>query len=210
MRLALAAALCLALVTPAAAEQWQHEDGSTPTAWFDNGAAQFQFACRGGSLAMGFWVRKPAASVAGADAFSIAITPDPAPGSVLSQSADTSFAQDMPLIHLDGSAVIVRGPVARQWARIAQNARENIRVAFVRTTGSGVEEIDGRLFEEAGAKAVLDIVPVARLQDDVVDPGKPQKPAQEQARGSGPDDGDLSVRFHGDPLRLRRISAAAA
>lgn len=155
MRLALTAALCLAFVTPATAEQWRFEGGATPIAWFDNGAAQFQFACRGGSLAMGFWVKKPEAQVARATALSVAITPDPAPGSAVSQSPNTSFAQDMPLIHLDGSSVIVRGPVARQWARITQNARENIRVAFVLVTGSGVEGMDANVFGAKGSKTMI-------------------------------------------------------
>ncbi|ODT78554.1 MAG: hypothetical protein ABS76_23705 [Pelagibacterium sp. SCN 64-44] len=156
MRLVLATAFCLALVVPAtSAEQWRYEGGATPIAWFDNGVAQFQFACRGGSLAMGFWVKNPHASLAGAGSISIAITPDAAVGSVVSQSANTSFAQDMPLVHLDGSSVIVRGPVARQWARIAQQARETMRVAFVRMTGSGVEAVDANMFGAKGSKSAI-------------------------------------------------------
>ncbi len=37
--------------------------------------------------------------------------------------AGASFAQDMPLIHSDGTSMIIRGPVARNWARIAQKAK---------------------------------------------------------------------------------------
>lgn len=157
MRLLLTAALCLALVAPAAAEQWRYEGGATPIAWFDNGDAQFQFACRGEALAMGFWVKKPDASLAAAASTSIAITPDAAAGSAVA-SGNTSFAQDMPLVHLDGSSVIVRGPVARQWARIAQNARETIRVAFVRVQGSGVEALDANVFGAKGSKTMIDRV----------------------------------------------------
>ena len=51
------------------------------------------------------------------------------------------FAPDMPLIHSDGSSVIVRGPVARQWAKIAQGARATIRVAYVRPKASGGLEV---------------------------------------------------------------------
>ncbi len=156
MRIVLAAAFCLALIAPATAEQWRYEGGATPIAWFDNGAAQFQFACRGGSLTMGFWVRKPDARLAGASAISVAITPDAAAGSAVSQAGNTSFAQDMPMVHLDGSSVIVRGPVARQWARIAQQARDTIRVAFVRVkSGGGVEGIDANIFGAKGSKTMI-------------------------------------------------------
>src|SRR6218665_3583477 len=107
MRTLLAAAFSLLLVMPALAETWNYEGGATPIAWFDNGDAQFQFACRGGQLAMGFWVRNPADTVAKATSMSLAITADPATGSTVSRSNGTSFAQDMPLVHLDGASVIV-------------------------------------------------------------------------------------------------------
>lgn len=155
MRKTLIAALCLLVVGPAAAEQWQYEGGATPIAWFDNGDAQFQFACRGGQLAMGFWVRKPEASVARATTISLAITPDPAPSRKVSNASGTSFAQDMPVIDLDGASVIVRGPVARQWARIAQGARAELRVAFVRQVGQGLEVFDSNLFGAKGSKTMI-------------------------------------------------------
>jgi len=155
MRMLVTAALCLALIVPAAAEQWRYEGGATPIAWFDNGDTQFQFACRGGTLTMSFWVRKPDASIADANAISLAITPDPASGAA-PLAGNTSFAQDMPLVHLDGSSVIVRGPVARQWARIAQNARETIWVAFVRVKSSGsFEPVDASSFGTVGSKAMI-------------------------------------------------------
>lgn len=155
MRLALALSLCLVFSAPAAAEQWRYEGGATPIAWLDNGEAQFQFACRGGTLTMGFWVKKPDTSLGNASAISVAITPDAAAGSAVRQENGTSFAQDMPLVHLDGSSVIVRGPVARQWARIAQNARDTIRVAFVRMKGSAVEAIDANHFGARGSKSAI-------------------------------------------------------
>ena len=155
MRKRLAALFCLVLMTPVAAAQWQYEGGATPIAWFDNGDAQFQFACRGGQLAMGFWVRKPAEAVSQAATMSVAITPDPAAGSKVTSAADTSFAQDMPMVHLDGASVIVRGPVARQWARIAQGAGENMRVAFVRLAGSGLEAFDANVFGAKGSKSTI-------------------------------------------------------
>lgn len=155
MRLLLTTAICLALIAPVAAEQWRYEGGATPIAYIDNDEAQFQFACRGGVLAMGFWVRKPDKVIAAGLATSAAITPD---ASALSAplSGNTSFAQDMPLVHLDGSSVVVRGPVARQWARIAQNARETIRVAFVRPKGGGgFEAIDPNMFGARGSKSAI-------------------------------------------------------
>ena len=53
------------LATAASAQEWTFEDLDIPIAYFDNGAAQFQFACRGGDLTMGFWVRAPHQQVAG-------------------------------------------------------------------------------------------------------------------------------------------------
>ena len=135
------------LASTASAEEWSFEGGGTPIAYVDNGAAQFQFACRGGDLAMGFWVRAPHKQVAGAAAMHVAITPDPPAGG-------TSFAQEIPLIHSDGSSVIVRGPVARQWAAIAQRAKQNIRVAYVRT-GGGRETLDSNDFGAKGSSAAI-------------------------------------------------------
>src|SRR5690606_191150 len=114
-----------------------------PIAWADNGAAQFQFACRGGDLAMGYWVRQPHKAVAGSGTMSVAIAPD-AGGAV--------FAQDMPMIHADGSSVIVRGPVARAWARIAQRARSTLRLSFVRAGG---EQLDGNEFGAGGSSSAI-------------------------------------------------------
>ncbi|WP_127753324.1 hypothetical protein [Devosia sp. 1566] len=155
MRKALFAVLGLLLVTSAGAAEWKYEGGNVPIAWFDNGDAQFQFACRGGQLAMGFWVRKPDAAVAGSTALSLAITPDPAEGSKVTGGAGTSFAQDMPLVHSDGSSVIVRGPVARQWAKIAQGARDRIRVAYVRPAGSGLDVFDTNVFGAKGSSGAI-------------------------------------------------------
>ncbi|KKB09661.1 hypothetical protein [Devosia chinhatensis] len=155
MKIVLLAATLALCASPALADQWRYEGGKTPIAWFDNGDAQFQFACRGGALAMGFWVRKPDASLANANAISVAIAPDTASGSAIARSGNVSFAQDMPLVHLDGSSVVVRGPVARQWARIAQNAMDNMQVAFVRSTASGVEAIDANAFGAKGSKSTI-------------------------------------------------------
>lgn len=152
----LSVVLGLMATTPAPAAEWKYEDRGVPIAYFDNGAAQFQFACRGGDLAMGFWVRKPAAQVAQAGAMSMAITPDPSEGSDVSSAAGTSFAQEIPLIHSDGTSMIVRGPVARQWARIAQQAKDTIRVAYVRTKSSGgLEVFDANVFGAKGSKTMI-------------------------------------------------------
>lgn len=148
--------LVVPATAPAAAEEWAYEDGSVPIAYVDNGTAQFQFACRGGDLAMGFWVRTPDRQVAGAAAMNLAITPDPAEGAGVSAAAGSSFAQDMPLIHSEGSSVIVRGPVARQWARIAQQARAAIRVAYVRPKApGGLDVFDSNAFGAKGSAAAI-------------------------------------------------------
>lgn len=143
MRTIIAAVLAISLAGGAAAADWQYEGGSVPIAWVDTGAAQFQFACRGGDLAMGYWVRKPTKAVAGAAALSVAIAPD---------GGGAVFAQDMPMIHADGSSVIVRGPVARQWAKIAQQAKAAMRVSFVRAGG---ERLDGHDFGADGSNAAI-------------------------------------------------------
>ena len=143
MRGMLVLGLAALLATPVVAEEWRYEGGGTPIAYIDNGAAQFQFACRGGDLAMGFWVRAPHKAVAKASAMNLSITPD---------SGGTSFAQELPLIHADGSSVIVRGPVARQWAKIARQAKDGIRVAYVRTGG---EALDSNDFGARGSSAAI-------------------------------------------------------
>ncbi|SFZ81409.1 hypothetical protein SAMN02983003_0483 [Devosia enhydra] len=154
MRLLVAAVLSLMLATPAAA-QWQYEDAPTPIAYVDNGPALFQFACRGGELTMGYWVRRPHETVARAGLASLAITPDPAAGSRVARGDGSSFAEDMPLIHLDGSSVIVRGPVARDWARIAQRARAEMRITFLPSGGSGLEMRDANVFGARGSNAAI-------------------------------------------------------
>ena len=156
MRGVLSAVLVLLLATAAHAEEWTYEDGGVPIAYVDNGAAQLQFACRGGDLAMGFWVRAPDRQVAGAQSMNLAITPGPAAGAGVSAAAGSSFAQDLPLIHSDGSSMIVRGPVARQWARIAQRARQAIRLAYVRGNAAGrLEVFDSQAFGANGSLAAI-------------------------------------------------------
>lgn len=141
----------LALLLPgvALAADWRYEGGDTPIAYVDNGAAQLQFACRGGDLAMGFWVRTPHKDVASAGSMSVALTPDPPAGS-------TIFAQDMPLIHSDGSSVIVRGPVARQWAGVAQRAKTEMRVAYARHgSKGGLDYLDANTFGAVGSNSAI-------------------------------------------------------
>ena len=147
-------ALCLALLPTAASAQWLFEDASIPIAYADNGKAQFQFACRGGDLAMGYWVRAPDRTVAGAAALNLAIAPDPAKSADASALPNASFAQDMPLIHSDGTSMIVRGPVAQAWARIAQKAKTSIRVAYVRKHGA-LEIFDANDFGASGSSAAI-------------------------------------------------------
>lgn len=147
MRLVLAAAFCLSCLLPANGAQWRYDGGATPIAYIDSGTAQLQFACRGGTLTLGFWVRRPDDAVARAGTISLSLTPD---------GGDTRYAQDMPLVHLDGSSVIVRGPVARQWARLAQDAVSTLRVAFVRVSGSGATtQLDPAEFGATGSRAAI-------------------------------------------------------
>ena len=157
IRIPLLALALLAMLAPAAAaEEWQYEGGSVPIAYIDNGPAQFQFACRGGDLAMGFWVRAPNRQVAGAGTMSVAISADPSEGAAISAAGGSSFAPDQPLIHADGSSVIVRGPVARQWARIAQRARSTIAVAYVRPGAGGkLEVFDANRFGAKGSSSAI-------------------------------------------------------
>jgi hypothetical protein len=152
----LLAPLILLMPTAAAGETWHFEDAQVPIAYVDNGAAQFQFACRGGDLAMGFWVRSPERAVSGAQAMNIAILPDAKEGAKIGSAAGTSFAQDMPLIHSDGSSMIVRGPVARQWARIAQGAKQAMSVAFVHRNQKGALEVyDTNRFGAQGSASAI-------------------------------------------------------
>jgi hypothetical protein len=147
MRRLLSTAILVLFATAAAAQaaEWSYEGGGVPIAYVDNGEAQFQFACRGGDLTMAFWVRKPHKLVAGAAAMNLSITPD---------GGGTSFAQDMPLIHSDGTSMVVRGPVARQWAKIAQQAKRSIGVAYVRTDGKRTS-FDSNEFGAGGSSAAI-------------------------------------------------------
>jgi hypothetical protein len=156
-RIALAVLLSL-LPFAAPASEWHYEDLGVPIAYVDNGAAQFQFACRGGDLAMGYWVRSPSRTVATAASLNLALMPDPK-GTDRTSTAGAKFAQDMPLIHSDGTSIIVRGPVAQAWARLAQKAKATLRVAYIRKQGA-LEVLDSHDFGARGSataiKRVLD------------------------------------------------------
>ena len=148
----LCALLCVLSPQTLAAE-WVFEDGGTPVAYFDNLDAQFQFACRGGDLAMAYWVRSPGGGVTAARSLSLAMN---ATGAEVSDDSDTRFAQDLPVIHSDGSSVIVRGPVAQQWARIAQRASASIHLAYVRPKpGGGLEFVERQSFSAKGSSATI-------------------------------------------------------
>jgi hypothetical protein len=143
----LPALLFLILPTAAGAAEWTYEGGDTPIAYLDNGAAQFEFACRGGDLTLGYFVRAPHAKVSGAPSMNIAITPD---------GGSPRFAQDMPLIHSGGAWMVVRGPVARQWAAIAQKAKSTMDVAFVLKNAKGTFDFyDSNAFDAAGSSAAI-------------------------------------------------------
>jgi len=146
--LRLVSALLFLLVGSAAnAAEWTYEGGDTPIAYLDNGAAQFEFACRGGDLTVGYFVRSPHRQVSGAASMNIAITPD---------GGKPSFAQDMPLIQSGGAWMVVRGPVARQWASIAQKAKARMAVAFVHKNAKGTFDFyDSNEFGAGGSSAAI-------------------------------------------------------
>ena len=152
--LALPAVLVLMLVGPASADEWAYEDAGVPIAYVDNGEAQFQFACRGGDLALGYWVRAPHRTVAGASAMNLAIVPDPAAAAEAASISGASFAQEIPLIHHEGSSMIVRGPVAQRWARLAQRAARTLRLAYMRNEGR-LEVFDSHTFSASGSAAAI-------------------------------------------------------
>ena len=157
MRRLVSAVLLALFATPAFAIDWAFEDASIPIAYIDNGNAQFQFACRGGDLAMGYWVRLPSSEVAKASSLHLAILPDPSANANIATASGTSFAQDMPLIHADGTSMIVRGPVARTWARIAQKAKHTLRIAYVRKSAK-LEVFDSNDFGASGSSAAIKAV----------------------------------------------------
>lgn len=137
----------LLLPTVAGAAEWTYEGGDVPIAYLDNGAAQFEFACRGGDLALGYYVRAPHAKVSGAASMNLAITPD---------GGSPRFAQDMPLIHSGGAWMVVRGPVARQWAAIAQKAKAKMAVAFVHKNSKGKFDFyDSNEFAAGGSSSAI-------------------------------------------------------
>jgi hypothetical protein len=143
----LPAVLVLLLASAAGAAEWRYEDLGVPGAYFDNGTAQLDFTCRGGELVLGFWVRTPEPQVAGAGAMNLSITPD---------GGASSFAQDMPLIHGNGTMMVVRGPVARQWAAIAQRARTTLEVTFVhRNATGGLDTFNRNAFGAAGSARAI-------------------------------------------------------
>lgn len=143
----------LLLPGPAVASDWTFEGGRTPIAYTENGKAQFQFACRGGDLAMAYWVKAPDAVVAGSSVLSLAMNTS---GGKVSAGSDTTFAQDFPVIHLDGSSVLIRGPVARQWARAAQRASTALELAFVKTgSNSGPRFLDQQRFGVKGSQSAI-------------------------------------------------------
>ncbi len=77
----------------------------------------------------------------------LAITPD---------GGSPRFAQDMPLIHSGGAWMVVRGPVARQWAAIAQKAKAKMAVAFVHKNSKGrFDFYDSNEFAAGGSSSAI-------------------------------------------------------
>jgi hypothetical protein len=74
------------------------------------------------------------------------------------------------------------------------------------------EEVDGTLLQYARAHPVLDVVAVAILDDDRIDPRAMQQMRQQQAGRTGADDAHLrrKRRWHYAFLAVTRTSAAIA
>ncbi len=139
--------LVLLFPTLALAAEWRYEGGEVPIAYFDNGAAQFEFACRGSDLTLGYYVRSPGRQVSGASSMNLALTAD---------GGKPVFAQDMPLIQSGGAWMVVRGPVARQWASLAQKAKSTLAVAFVhKNAKGGFDFYDSNDFGASGSSAAI-------------------------------------------------------
>jgi hypothetical protein len=104
---------------------------------------------------------------------------------------DGDGASARELIHRDAVALAVE---AEEDATVAKPlSREPVAEADL------VQDIDGPLLKDPGADPRLDVVAVARLEHDGVDTGTLQQPAEQQTRGTGADDRDLSrVRAHRD------------
>ena len=142
-----AVAMLMLLTTGVGAAEWVYEGGDTPIAYADNGAAQFEFACRGGDLTLGYFVRAPHKQVSGAASMNLAITTD---------GGSPRFAQDMPLIQSGGAWMVVRGPVARQWAAIAQKTKSSMAVAFVHKNAKGKFDFyDSNDFDAGGSSSAI-------------------------------------------------------
>jgi hypothetical protein len=60
-----------------------------------------------------------------------------------------------------------------------------------------VHELDGVVFEKAGADALFNVLASVQLEDDGFDAEALEKKRQEEAGGSGADDGDLSAHWFG-------------
>src|SRR5690606_8479630 len=78
------------------------------------------------------------------------------------------------------------------------------------------EEVDGALFQDAGAGRVLDLATGAQVDGDGLDPGAGQQMAEHEPGGTCPDHGDLRTAVddrcggggrgegHGPPCQARR------
>jgi hypothetical protein len=63
------------------------------------------------------------------------------------------------------------------------------------TDARGSEQIDSNLLEDTSANTTEDVFRRLPLENDCIDAGKMQKLPEEQSRGAGTDDRDLSSHF---------------
>ena len=58
------------------------------------------------------------------------------------------------------------------------------------------QQVDGALFEQAGANPLFDILAAASLEHDRLDAGEVEQMREHQARGARADDADLCAMIH--------------
>src|SRR5579862_721380 len=68
-----------------------------------------------------------------------------------------------------------------------------------------MEQVDGALFEQAGANALFDVLTAASLEHNGLDAGEVQQVGEHEARGTGADNADLCALIHLSELSFRRF-----
>jgi hypothetical protein len=157
--LPLAIAALALLSAPALAQEWTSQDLSGITVeYFDNGNAQLQFGCRdNGDFLMGFVVYNIHADLAEATSTGIVLSPDPTRKADGSTIAGSYRIDDVPLDHNDvGASVMIGGPIAIKWAKLAQRASHTIQLSFAAAdSGGGYSAYNTNDFSAVGSSAAI-------------------------------------------------------